>query len=46
MQSDWTNERGEEYHPVLLGHDTEEGFTITGLTVILPGAEQEIRRPG
>ncbi len=35
-QLGWTNHRGEEYCPVLLGHEKEDGFCITGLAVLLP----------
>ncbi len=36
---DWTNHRGDEYCPLLLGHETDDGFCITGVAVLLPDAE-------
>lgn len=45
MQSEWTNERGDEYHPVLLGHDTEKGFIITGLAILFPDRNRQFKVP-
>ncbi len=42
---DWTNPEGEEYRPVLLGHDAECGFYITGAALLLPDRDREFAPP-
>lgn len=37
--SDWSGRNGDVYRPVLLGHHTSEGYTITGLAVLLLDSE-------
>jgi hypothetical protein len=34
-KSDWIGFRGEKYHPLLIAHQTREGFAITGMAVLL-----------
>ncbi len=42
---DWRNDHGDEYFPLLLGHDSDEGFLITGVAVLLPNPEVEFMSP-
>ncbi len=42
---EWKNDRGQEYCPVLLGHGTDDGFSITGVAVLLPDPGKEFVLP-
>ncbi len=44
-QLEWTNHRGEQYVPVLLGHDADDGFCITGAAVLLPKPDRPFVLP-
>jgi len=43
--TDWTMQGGETYHPLLLGHHSDEGFQITGLAVLLLSADKGFEYP-
>ena len=43
--SEWTNRQGEKYRPVLLGHGSEAGFTVTGLAVLLVSPDKLFNFP-
>lgn len=42
---DWTFIHGREYHPVLLGHNEDEQFVITGLAVLFTDTNKVFRFP-
>jgi serine/threonine protein kinase/tetratricopeptide (TPR) repeat protein len=42
---DWTFIQGSEYHPVLLGHNADNQFVITGLAVLFTNANKVFRFP-
>ncbi len=44
-QFDWTNQEGEEFCPVLLGHETEGRFCITGVALLLPDSSKGFALP-
>lgn len=42
IPTDWTCDRGNQYHPVLLGSDTAEGFLITGVAALCKKTDGEL----
>ena len=44
-KADWTGEDGEKYRPVLLTHESKDGFTITGVAVVATAPEAPFTYP-
>jgi hypothetical protein len=44
-KADWTGEHGEKYRPVLLTHESKDGFTITGVVVVATSPEAPFTYP-
>jgi hypothetical protein len=42
----WTSESGERYRPVLLSHQAEAGFMVSGVAVMLEGKNGQFQYPG
>ncbi len=42
---DWANPQGEQYYPLLLGHDVQDGLFVTGVAVLLPDRDREFALP-
>jgi hypothetical protein len=42
----WPRHGEQEYRPVIVGHNTEEGFAITGLAVLCVDPNREFNLPG
>ncbi len=45
VQSHWVNEQGLDYLPVVLAHDREGGYAITGLVLLVSDPEEEFDVP-
>lgn len=43
---DWTNEEGAVFHPLLLAHNSNEGFVLAGVAVLLVNPNRLFRFPG
>ncbi len=41
----WVSKTGGQYRPVLLGHNTEDGFAVTGLAILCVGEEADAKVP-
>lgn len=42
---EWTSQGDFQYQPVLLGHDTDRGYVITGLAILCGNLDQDINIP-
>ncbi len=42
----WTSASGDKYYPVLLSHNTTEGFAVTGVALLLMDPRREFKFPG
>jgi hypothetical protein len=44
-QTDWTGAEGEKYRPILLTHESKDGFLITGVAVVATAPESPFSYP-
>jgi hypothetical protein len=44
-QADWTGAEGEKYRPILLTHESKDGFLITGVAVVATAPESPFTYP-